>query len=131
VVGDGCSIAAAALYAEYAAWADRLRMPAQERLKTAMFGRRMGERFAKKSTKRGNVYTGIGLLARVEGGGFQSDLQELFHDEPREEEFPENPPQPSTLHPSPTCDDGCGTPVAEPGQLCDACADDALRGDPL
>ncbi|MBM4415223.1 MAG: hypothetical protein FJ035_02985 [Chloroflexi bacterium] len=131
VVADGCSVGASALYAEYAAWAERLGMPARERLTTTTFGRRVGERFTRKSTKRGNVYTGIGLLARVEGGGLEGNLQELFHDEPREEEFSENPPQPSTLHLSPTCDDGCGTPVAEPGQLCDACADAALRGDPL
>ena len=129
MTGEACTVAASALYAEYARWAEALGMPVRERLTTTTFGRRMGERFTKKITKRGNFYAGIGLLAQVEGGGLEGHLQELSLDHSHEEKFQENPSPPSTLHPpstGPTCDDGCGTPVEEPGVLCDACAAAAL-----
>ena len=108
-------------------------MPVRERLTTTTFGRRMGERFTKKTTKRGNVYAGIGLLAQVEGEGLEGHLQELSLDHSHEEEFWEHPSPPFTFHPpstGPTCDDGCGTPVEEPGVLCDACAAAALQREP-
>ncbi len=130
VEGPLVSVRASELFAEYTRWCDGIGMSSRERLTSATFGRRMGDRFTKKSTKRGRLYVGIGLLARHEGGGFgpggglEPDLQELSHDLPREEEFWENPSPPSTLHqPSalPLCDDGCGTPVGSPGELCDDC----------
>lgn len=134
VMGDALTVSAGALYLEYAAWTDALGMPVRERLTTTAFGRRIGERFAKKPTNRGKVYSGIGLRAQRDGDGFaESDgfdghLQELSLDHSREEKFQENPSQPVTF---PTCDDGCGTPVVEAGELCDACAEAALQGDPL
>ncbi|MFA7297579.1 MAG: phage/plasmid primase, P4 family [Dehalococcoidia bacterium] len=130
VVSDQTTVRASELFTEYTRWCDSLGMSSRERLMSATFGRRMGDRFTKKSTNRGRMYVGIGLLAQRDGGGFaesgglEPDLQELSHEHAHEEKFWENPPQPSTLpEPSthPTCDDGCGTPVCAPGELCDAC----------
>lgn len=137
LIGEPFTVTAAALYAEYTRWAGTLGMPERERLTTTAFGRRMGERFTRKSTNHGKVYAGIALRAQRDGDGFaESDgfephLPELSPDPAREEEFWENPSQPVTPAKPVTqalCDDGCGTPVRMPGELCSTCFDAAITG---
>lgn len=50
-----------ALYRVYKAWADEMNL---RPMTGTAFGTRLGERFEKKHTRTGNVYQGIGLLAR-------------------------------------------------------------------
>jgi putative DNA primase/helicase len=120
VVADGSTVQSSLLYSEYSHWCDEIGMPSRERLTVTNFGRRIGERFTKRSTNRGKFYVGIGLAPRrqgdglVAGDGFDGTSQELFPEAAREGEFLETPSQPVTeAKPvtSPTCDDGCGRPV--------------------
>ncbi|MGE0227605.1 MAG: phage/plasmid primase, P4 family [Dehalococcoidia bacterium] len=139
-VAARCAVAASytvqssALYTEYSAWCDSLGMPSRERLTLTAFGRRIGERFTKQSTKRGKFYVGIGLLS-PQGDGFEPGdglggrFQKVSHDRPREGEFGENPSQPVTQGQpvtTPLCGEGCGTAVGYEGELCGACAESAF-----
>ncbi len=67
VVAAGAVTGASSLYKEYRAWAEEQGLRPWEVLSSTRFGRRMGERFDKRHSDRGNIYAGIGL--RAEGLG--------------------------------------------------------------
>ena len=136
LIGTGAEVRAGELFVEYVRWCDEGVLPKGERMSSQAFGRRMTERFAKRSTKRGKVYHGIGVLVRREGDGYGSGdgyeggSQELSQAIARGEEFSESPSLSVTGGISvtvPHCDNGCGRPVPNPSELCEECLVDALR----
>lgn len=71
IVTAGARSLASVLYKAYKEWAEEQGLQSWEVLSNTRFGRRMGERFVKRHSDKGNVYEGIGLLAE----GFGSDLK--------------------------------------------------------
>ena len=55
-------IAAADFFRLYVAWAEHAALPERERLGYKALGMRMGQRFTKKSRKRGAYYCGVSVL---------------------------------------------------------------------
>jgi len=61
IVGEGCAVLAGVVYRAYERWAQDQGLTRRERLTATAFGRRMGERFSKRKTKKGLEYQGVGL----------------------------------------------------------------------
>ncbi len=60
-MGHGLSVAAEELFKEYTNWCFTSGLTEQQRLNATGFGRRMTQRFAKKSKRRGRYYEGLDL----------------------------------------------------------------------
>jgi phage/plasmid-associated DNA primase len=71
VVANGAVAGASALYREYRMWADEQGLRRGETLSSTRFGCRMGERFHKRHSDKGNLYEGVGLKAE----GFEPVLK--------------------------------------------------------
>ena len=67
VEGPGLEVAAAVAFRAYQSWADDQGMSPRERLTSTAFGTRLVDRYAKRKTKTGRVYLGVGLLAARTG----------------------------------------------------------------
>lgn len=62
VLDEERSLGATEAYASYRAWAQTQGMTERETLSLSLFGRKMGERFSHKKTKKGKLYLGVGLV---------------------------------------------------------------------
>lgn len=138
-VGEDLQVFGSELYKAYVQYTEDAGLGPKERLTNAMFGRRMGARFRGEKTKKGKRYLGVGLIDHrrgdgfASGDGFEGRSQKLSLATSSRKKFLQNPSQPVTPAKPVTqalCDDGCGTPVRMPGELCSTCFDDALMRGP-
>ena len=61
VVGPECRASAAEMLSAYLRHCERAGIPDRDRMSSTALGRRMGQRFEKKHTKRGAMYVGVGI----------------------------------------------------------------------
>ena len=93
------SVRALQFHTAYLAWAKRHEIPPEDRLSLTAFGSRMTNRYEKKSTNTGAIYTGVGLRDEHGVVGFGQKLTTFEKDVPGASswvDLSKIPPQPTT-----------------------------------
>jgi phage/plasmid-associated DNA primase len=124
VVNPNTQCGATEIYLAYQRWASQQGMSERERLSATSFGTKMGARFAKKRSGKGNVYVGLGLRSdreqdghdptRVQGSvqGSESSAGLIEVSPPEKSLTRENPEVPyTTLHPTQAVACHCGDEI--------------------
>ena len=77
IEGAGLEVGAAHAFRAYQSWADEQGLSIRERLTSTAFGTRLADRYQKRRTKSGRVYTGVGLISDHPGFSGTTRVQGL------------------------------------------------------